>query len=197
MYSKARIEALSDGIFAITMTLLVLDLKVPTSFPHGQVWEAIKPQWESWISFLLTFGLAARFWVLQHDVFGVVASMGRKALLYTFLFLGLIAVLPYTTSLLGQHFSDPSVLTLYLVHELAIAAALAIKLELCSFHGHLHKDADLLPLRLRLYGICASLAACLLGVWLLPLRWLWIAPLGMGALERRLTAYLRSSKGFD
>jgi uncharacterized membrane protein len=190
MYKKQRIEALSDGIFAIAMTLLVLDLKVPTSFPYGHVWEAIKPEWEKWISFLLTFGLAARFWTLQHDVFGAVDTMGRKALIYTFIFLGLIAVLPYTTSLLGEHFSDPSVLTLYFIHELVIAAALSIKLELCSFHGHLHKDADLLPLRLRLYGMCASLIACLIGIWLLPLRWLWIAPLGMGALERRARAYL-------
>jgi uncharacterized membrane protein len=193
MYSKNRLEALSDGIFAIAMTLLVLDLKVPTSFPHGHVWEAIKPGWEQWISFALTFGLAARFWTLQHDIFQAVETVGRNALISTFVFLGLISVLPYTTSLLGAHFSDPSVLTLYFIHELAIASALAVKLELCRFHGHIHKGANLLPIRLRLYFMCASLVACLVGIWLLPLQWLAIAPIGMGAVERRVTAKFFSS----
>jgi uncharacterized membrane protein len=194
MYKKQRIEALSDGIFAIAMTLLVLDLKVPTTFPHGQVWAAIKPEWEQWISFALTFGLAARFWTLQHDVFQAVETVGRSALISTFAFLGLISILPYTTSLLGAHFSDPSVLTLYFIHEFAIAAVLALKLELCRAHGHIHNDANLLSLRVRLYGMCASLVACLFGVWLLPLRWLFAAPVGMGVLQRRVSAHLRRNE---
>ena len=193
MYKKQRIEALSDGIFAIAMTLLVLDLKVPTSFPPGHILDAIKPEWEQWLSFVITFGLAARFWALQHDIFVAVENVGRNALIYTFIFLSLIAVLPYTTSLLGAHFSDTSVLTLYFFHELAIAAALVIKLELCNFQGHVGKDADLLPLRLRLYGMCATLITCLISVWLLPIRWLFIAPLAVGALERRLSSRLHRS----
>jgi uncharacterized membrane protein len=193
MYKKQRIESLSDGIFAIAMTLLVLDLKIPSSFPHGHVWAAIKPEWEQWLSYALTFGLAARFWTLQHDVFQAVETVGRNALISTFAFLGLISVLPYTTSLLGAHFSDPSVLTLYFIHEFSIAAVLVLKLELCNFHGHTHPGVDLLLLRVRLYGICATLLTCLLGIWLLPIKWLFAAPAGMGMLERRLTAYLRPS----
>jgi uncharacterized membrane protein len=193
MYSKNRLEALSDGIFAIAMTLLVLDLKVPTSFPHGHVWEAIRPDWEKWISFALTFGLAARFWTLQHDIFQAVETVSRNALIATFVFLGLIAVLPFTTSLLGEHFSDPSVLTLYFIHELAIASALVVKLEICNAHRHIHKGINLRPIRLRLYFICATLMACLVGIWLLPLQWLAVVPVAMGAVERRVTAKLLSS----
>jgi uncharacterized membrane protein len=190
MYSKNRLEALSDGIFAIAMTLLVLDLKVPASFPHGHIWEAIKPDWEKWISFVLTFGLAARFWTLQHNIFQAVEKVNRNALIWTFIFLGLIAVLPFTTSLLGAHFSDPSVLTLYFIHELAIATALVVKLELCSFHGHTHKSANLSPIRLRLYFMCGSLVACLVGIWLLPLQWLALAPISVGFIEKRVITKL-------
>jgi uncharacterized membrane protein len=74
-YNKHRIEAVSDGIFTLAMTLLVLNLKPPTDFARGHVWHPLWQQWPLWLSFALTFGLAARFWALQHDVLDVVEQI--------------------------------------------------------------------------------------------------------------------------
>ena len=54
MYSKQRVEALSDGIFAIVMTLLVLNLNVPANIQSGHLWQALKLESHTWASFLVT-----------------------------------------------------------------------------------------------------------------------------------------------
>ncbi len=60
MFSKRRIEALSDGVFAIAMTLLILDLKVPLDTPPGQLGAALLHDVASWVSFMVTFGSQLR-----------------------------------------------------------------------------------------------------------------------------------------
>jgi uncharacterized membrane protein len=188
-YNKRRVEALSDGIFAIAMTLLVLNLKTPTGFPPGHIWRALQHDWILWLSFALTFGLAARFWTLQHEVFDVIEHLNRRALTLAFIFLGLISVLPFTTSLLSDHFSDPSVLALYLAHEFTIALTLVLFLETCRNHGHTLANAELRSVRIKLYGMCATLATCILIAYIAKPYWIAAAPPLIGLLQRRLQAH--------
>jgi uncharacterized membrane protein len=185
-YSKHRVEALSDGIFAIAMTLLVLNLKPPTDFAPGHIWRAVQLEWPLWLSFALTFGLAARFWALQHEVLDVIEHIGRRALILTFIFLGLISVLPFTTSLLSDHFSDHSVLTLYFAHELAIAIMLVFILEVCRAHGHTLEGASLRSVRIKIYGMSATLASCIVLASFVKPYWVAVPPPVIGFLERRL-----------
>lgn len=69
MYSKHRIEALSDAVFAIAMTLLILDIKVPDAGFPGGLAAALKHELHDWVSFLITFALTSIFWIFQHRVF--------------------------------------------------------------------------------------------------------------------------------
>jgi uncharacterized membrane protein len=188
-YNKHRIEAVSDAIFAIAMTLLVFNLKPPTGFPRGHVWYPLAQQWSTWLSFGLTFGLAARFWELQHDLLEVIDRIGHRALLALFIFLGLVSALPFSTSLLSEHFTDHSVMTLYLVHELAVCLMLPLILESCAHLGHVRENVDLRPLRIRLYMLAASLDGCIVVVATVNnLYWCAVPPLLLSIVERRLQA---------
>ena len=79
-FSKHRVSALSDGIFSIAMTLLVLDLKPPVNVPHGQLWAALQRDSSAWGSFILTFAIAAKFWRLQHRVLDQLELRGQSHL---------------------------------------------------------------------------------------------------------------------
>src|SRR5947209_6864270 len=104
MFSKHRVEALSDGIFAIVMTLLIIEIKVPEKGPLA---EALRSQAHEWISFAVTFGIASLFWVLQHRLFDLVERLNTGILTLTFLALCLVTVLPFSTSLWGHHIAEP------------------------------------------------------------------------------------------
>ena len=95
MFSKHRIEALSDAIFAIVMTLLVLDLKVPETIGPGGLLHALAADRATWASFFLTFLLASVFWVLQHQVFDLLEAISHQTLIPTFVFLGFVTILPF------------------------------------------------------------------------------------------------------
>ena len=71
-WNKARIEALSDGIFAIVMTLLVLELKVPDlprKVATAELWHAVREHGPIFFSFFLTFMLASQYWFWHHLTF--------------------------------------------------------------------------------------------------------------------------------
>ena len=78
------------------MTLLILDIKVPFDVPPGHLWEAIRHEGHTWISFVVTFALSSRYWVLEHKLFALIDHVLPRTFVTTFLFLGLITVLPFS-----------------------------------------------------------------------------------------------------
>jgi uncharacterized membrane protein len=185
VYSKHRLEALSDGIFAIAMTLLVLELKVPQA-AHGQLWPALKAEAHAWVSFIISFAIAARFWTLQHSVFDVVDTLHHQALVSTFFFLGLISVLPFTTSLWGHNLAEPLAFLLYFLNQLLIAVTLIIKLEFSARHKCLKPGVEIGPLRFRLWNMGAVMATAVSCAYLVPLRYLGFPPAVIGFISRRV-----------
>ena len=183
MFNKHRLEALSDGIFAIVMTLLVLDLKVPEGVLPKHFGIMLTQQW---ISFLITFMIASIFWVLQHRVFALLENVHQTLIIPTFLFLGLISVLPFSTSLLGHRINEPSSFIVYFANQLLIALALTLKVWLGLRGGHVRDCAEATLLRMRLYSMCAVMAAGILGAVLLPLRFISLAPIAIGLIAKRL-----------
>ena len=75
MVGKTRIEALSDALFAIVMTLLILEIKVPIGVPPYQLAAELAKDAPSWVSFAITFLLASIFWVDQHRVLHALAKI--------------------------------------------------------------------------------------------------------------------------
>lgn len=184
MYRKQRVEALSDGIFAIVMTLLVLDLKVPADVPHGQLWQVLLQDPDAWLSFAITFGISARYWMLQHRVFEVMKDVPHKALILTFVFLGLVAVLPFSTALIGRHASEPVAILIYTLNQTAIGMALILKLEYVRWKEHARTTLELRQLRYRLWSLTGAMAVSAILSTLVPLKWMVILPV-IGLMLRR------------
>ena len=184
MFSKHRLEALSDGVFAIVMTLLILDIKVPLDVAPGGLGAALERDGHAWVSFGVTFLIASILWNLQRKVFELVDEMTTESLALTFVFLGLVTVLPFSTSLWGHYIQERLAFVLYFGNQLAIAIVLTAKLEISRLRGHLHHGPEAGILRLRLYIMCAVMASAAIGALVLPMNLVWIAPLILGVAAR-------------
>jgi uncharacterized membrane protein len=109
--SKARVEALTDGIFATVMTVLVLTLSVPviaggslSSVQLGQdVDAAVQGLLPDMLSYALSFLLLAVMWISHHYVFHYIARINRQLLWLNIVFLLTIGFIPFSTALLGRY----------------------------------------------------------------------------------------------
>lgn len=162
MYSKHRLELLSDAVFAIAMTLLVLDLKIPAEIPRGRLVSALWSQSPEWISFAITFFLAAIFWTLQSHVYELLESVDRDGLILTFIFLSFVSLLPFSTSLVSRYPTERVAFAIYLCNQFALALTLMLKLEFARSRGLAQAGFALAKLRLRLTSMCALLLSAAL-----------------------------------
>jgi len=189
MFSKHRIEALSDAIFAIVMTLLVLDLKVPETIGPGGLLHALAADRATWASFFLTFLLASVFWVLQHQVFDLLEAISHQTLIPTFVFLGFVTILPFSTALLGHH-PQPLSGSLYFANMFALAASLTAKLEVSRTMNHIRTGLAMRVMRAELYSMCIIMGASGLAPLLLPPSIMWIIPVGLVLITRAVRYWL-------
>jgi len=108
MKENARIEAFSDGVFAIAITLLVLQLKVPpVSAIHSvdDLWKGLVNLWPSYFAFILSFGILLVSWVNHHYLFNVLDKSSRPFLYANGFFLMTITFMPFPTALLAEYIS--------------------------------------------------------------------------------------------
>ncbi len=192
MFSKHRVEALSDGVFAIVMTLLVLDLKVPDEAAKGHLGSALLHGSHEWVSFVITFAIASVFWVFQHKLFDLLSDIHQRALVPTFLFLGLVSVLPFSTSLFGHHIAERLAFIVYFANQFLISLALLLKFEVLRASGAVAVGPEASALRLRLTLLCAVLGSTMLGAAFLPLTSVWIVPVSAALLARIIRARLNA-----
>lgn len=105
-FDAGRVSALSDGVFAIAMTLLVLALKLPDLGPGlgGDAFAAaLLKQGTRFMSWLLSFAILCRLWITQHALLAEGDTRSRGFVGWTFLFLGAVSFIPFPTSLLSEH----------------------------------------------------------------------------------------------
>jgi TMEM175 potassium channel family protein len=95
-----RVEAFSDGVFAIAMTLLVLNIKVPTANP-GNLGTLLWQQWPSYLAFVISFAFIGIMWVNHHRLFVHIRRIDHMLLVLNgALLLGVTAV-PFPTAVLA------------------------------------------------------------------------------------------------
>ncbi len=113
--STSRLEAFSDGVFAIAATLLVLELHVP-SVGGGQLWPQIVAQWPSYACYVVSFLTIGIIWVNHHALFALVMKVDRPVLFLNLLLLMVTSLLPFPTAMLAQWVAD--------VQQAPVAAAI-------------------------------------------------------------------------
>jgi uncharacterized membrane protein len=102
---KSRIAALADGIFAVAMTLLVLDLKLPESAKtatDAEVWRQLVDLKGLFLIYALSFLVLGTYWVGHHHQFHFVRRVNRGLLWLNLLFLLFITLVPFSTNLLAD-----------------------------------------------------------------------------------------------
>ena len=95
-----RLEAFSDGVFAIAITLLVLELNVPTG---EDLWHELGDEWPSFAAFLVSFWVIGIIWVNHHGVLDHLALADRGVLYLNLLLLLSVVFIPFPTALLAEH----------------------------------------------------------------------------------------------
>lgn len=103
---KNRLEAFSDGVFAIAITLLVIEIHVPEA-PQGELWRALLEQWPSYAAYAVTFAVIGIMWVNHHGLLAFVARIDRPLLFLNLLLLLFVALLPFPTALLAEYLATP------------------------------------------------------------------------------------------
>ena len=100
-WRTGRVEALSDGVIAIAITLLVLELSVPeTAF--DDLWRGIAEEWPSYLAYATSFLTIGVFWFAHHGIFRRLQYANRRVMLINLLFLMAIAFLPFPTKLMAE-----------------------------------------------------------------------------------------------
>jgi uncharacterized membrane protein len=122
----ARIEAFSDGVFAIAVTLLVLDLKVPRELGQDRTLEqALVAQWPAYLAFVTSFMTILIMWVNHHRMFTLIGRSDDRLLFYNGLLLMGITVVPFPTALVAEYLRHDGQRTAALIYN-ATFIALAI-----------------------------------------------------------------------
>ncbi len=122
--SKDRLEAFSDGVFAIIVTLLILELHAPSIAAHsslGQYAAAMAPLIPKFVSFVLTFAMICIHWVSHHYFFVNLRRVTIQLVWLNNLFLLWICFLPFPTAMLGNNPTDQFPILLYAVDSLLCA----------------------------------------------------------------------------
>jgi uncharacterized membrane protein len=102
----ARIEAFSDGVFAIAITLLIIEIGVPHVEGEGSLGDKLLDLWPSYAAYVLSFVTIGIYWVNHHAFFRLFHSTTHFFLMIHVLFLMAIAFLPFPTAVLGEYLKD-------------------------------------------------------------------------------------------
>jgi uncharacterized membrane protein len=124
--SFGRLLALSDGVFAIAMTLLALELHLPDlgddPTDHA-LRHALAHQWHSYLAFVVSFYVVANYWVSHRRALRRVQHLTPELTTRTFLVLLLVAAVPFPASVLANYGGEPSSLAFYAIFNLVAGAA--------------------------------------------------------------------------
>ena len=143
--AKNRVEALSDGIFAVAMTLLVLDIKSPENRNFETTSDLIAylaALEHSFAMYAISFFVLAIFWIAHHLLFHFVRHVDRRLLWLNIAFLLLVTFVPFSTDLLGDHGHLTLPVLVYGTNLLALGWLLVFQLRYLVVHPEL-ATADL------------------------------------------------------
>jgi len=159
--TKDRLEALADGVFAIVMTLLVLDLRVPeiAGSPAGaELSQRLFGLWPHFFAYVVSFLVLGIFWINHHFMFEHIERSNSRLAWINILFLMFVALIPFSTSMLGRYRLEQVTAIAYGLNLLLILLA-CLALWVYATGNHRLVSSDINP-RLVRARKTMSLAGC-------------------------------------
>ena len=129
---KGRIEAFSDGVLAIIVTIMVLELKIP----HGNSWSDLLALWPKFSSYILSFLMIIIYWNNHHHVFQTVEKVNGKILWTNGLLLFFLSLVPFGTAWMGEsHFDSTPVAFIGIIFLLSGSSYQLLTKFIINEHG--------------------------------------------------------------
>jgi uncharacterized membrane protein len=172
--SNGRLLALSDGVFAIAMTLLALDLRLPDLGVHpsdAQLRHAIGDDWRGYLAFVISFYVVANYWGVHRRAMRAVTTIDPRLISHTLPLLLLVAALPFPASVLATYGDLPTGLAFYCAFN--VAANLALIRVLADVQGRPRDAADV-EQRERVWANILVLLVCIPGAFVLRSNGPWL-----------------------
>ena len=136
-----RVLNFSDGVFAIAITLLVLTLEVPES--ASDLGNELSDQTPDIFAFALSFAVLGRiWWVFHHRLFSELAAFDGPLIAFNFLYLALVALVPFTSELLGDYSDEPLSVAIYAANVGGLGLVGGLMIEYAFGHGLMSADAE-------------------------------------------------------
>lgn len=129
---KNRIETFTDGVYAIIITIMVLELKVP----HNPNLESFAAMWPVFISYAVSFLFVGLNWASHHHLFQTVSKVDNKVLWINMLNLFILSLVPFATATMGENDFKAITVTVYAsLLTVSILVYLLLVNKLCQLHG--------------------------------------------------------------
>ncbi len=157
--SPSRIEALSDGVFAIILTLLVLEIAVPSNLSSQSLREVLSELRPTMVAWVISFLITGMYWVSHRDLFARISVVNRDLVWLNLLFLLPASLIPFAASVLGEYPDEPIALHIYGVILIAVTLMRVAMYWYAGHRPHLFHDQRL-PGRFGL-GVAISAAPIL------------------------------------
>jgi uncharacterized membrane protein len=141
-----RVEAFSDGVFAIAITLLILEIKIPKP-SDGALGNQLLRQWPSYFAFLISFAFIGVMWINHHRLFTHIKRCNNTLMILNLLLLLGVTIVPFPTAVLASHIGFPDQRTAALLYNgvyvfIAIIFNLLWRYAVSRNHHLLGKEVD-------------------------------------------------------
>jgi len=154
-YQLDRISFFSDGVFAIAITLLVIEFKVPV-IQHATdalLWSSLAHMGWKLLGFVISFFIVGYYWSVHHRIFGYVNDYTSRLIWLNLLFLFPVVLLPFSSGLLGEYSSELTVHIPYGIYVLNILLTAIMNVVLWLYISNPQKKLlthEISPERIRL-----------------------------------------------
>lgn len=154
-YQLDRISFFSDGVFAIAITLLVIEFKVPVieHASDGLLWSSLAHMGWKLLGFVISFFIVGYYWSVHHRIFGYVNDYTSRLIWLNLLFLFSVVLLPFSSGLLGEYSSELDLHIPYGIYVLNIVLTAIMNVVLWLYISNPQKKLlthEISPERIRL-----------------------------------------------
>lgn len=203
-----RLLALTDGVVAIALTLLVLQLQVPDTLSKGTtsawaLWNALNVDGAEFTSYLVSFVVIAQFWMVHHRVLRGMRGHSEGLAWRNFGFLLALTLMPFTSDLLGRYSGNPLAITLFGINLMFISLTTQWIFYYAATHDLLvdrrRSEHEELGARIRTVLVIVIVALSIFLAWVdTPLaKYSWLLFIALPGTGERIAQWIERSRDKD